>query len=123
MLVGTDDEAEPLTIKEIATSVDRALRGAEISGLESDEVVDAALRRQANILAEVAALFVALRELPTEAKATIVHDFVGVRDWMEGVTRAPKDPAVEALLLKCDDLRDQKRLQLEFMHQPGHRST
>ncbi len=71
MLVGTDDEAEPLTIKEIATSVDRALRGAEISGLESDEAVDAALRRQANILAEVAALFVALRELPAGAKATI----------------------------------------------------
>ncbi len=58
----------------------------------------------------MAALLLALRELPEEAEVTIVHDYVGVRNWMEGDSKPPKDPALKAVLAACVDLRDGKGL-------------
>jgi ribonuclease HI len=123
VLVSMDgDDNEPVTVKEIPSSVADVFRGSPIRGLESNESIAEALGRQQNILAEMAALFLALRELPEEAEVTIVHDYVGVRNWMEGLSKLPKDPALKAVVLACGDLREGKSLRLTFLHQPGHRS-
>ena len=123
VLVGMDDDDnEPVTVNEIPTSVAGVFRGSVIPGLDSDESISEALARQKNILAEMAALFLALRELPEEAEVTIVHDYVGVGSWMEGDSKPPKDPALKAVIAACVDLRDGKGLRLTFLHQPSHRS-
>lgn len=62
VLVGMDeDDSEPVTVNEIPTSVAAVFRGSVIPGLDSDESISEALARQKNVLAEMAALFLALR--------------------------------------------------------------
>jgi hypothetical protein len=75
--------AHPQVVQEIATSVGEVFHGAAIPGLDSDQAVGAELGRLANILAELAGLYVALSELPEGAGVTIVHDYEGVGAWME----------------------------------------
>jgi ribonuclease HI len=123
VLVGMDDaDSEPVTVNEIPTSVATVFRGSLIPGLDSDESISVALARLKNILAELAALFLALRELPEQAKVTIVHDYVGVGNWMKGDSRPPRDPVLEAVIGACVNLCADKAMRLTFLYQPSHRS-
>lgn len=120
---GTDNEnREPQVMQEIATSVGQVFRGAAIPGLESDQAIDEALGRLANILAEMAGLYAALSELPEGVEVTIVHDYAGVGAFMQDQWRA-KDPVVSAVVIASRALAEVKKLRLRFVHQRGHMST
>lgn len=119
----TDTDPEPVTVKEIPTSVRQVFQAQVIPGLRSAETINEALGRLANVLSEMTALYVALEELPEGVETTVVHDYIGVRDWMQPRSQPPKDLVLQAVVGACRDLRDIKRLHLEFLHQPGHRST
>jgi hypothetical protein len=123
VLVGVHEgDEKPVSVSEIATSVAEVFRASTIVDLDSDESIGVALARQKNILAEMAALYLALGEFPEGAESTIVHDFVGVGNWMDGLSKPPKDPALKALVAACLDLCERKKLVPTFLHQPGHRS-
>jgi hypothetical protein len=113
---------EPSVIKEIATSVIFAFRGAGIPALESDVLVVTALRRVRNVLAELAGLYTAVLEVPIGAVVTVVHDYEGVGAFMEEGRWRARDPAVKAVASACRELAHSKSLELTFRHQPGHHS-
>jgi len=118
---GAEDGAEPSVVSHFATSVARIFRDAGIPGLDSDERVAEALGLVHHILAELAALYRALLEVPEGSAPTIVHDYVGVGAFMEGRWR-PKNPVVRAVVSASLALAVGRGLELGFRHQPGHRS-
>lgn len=124
VLVQMSDKAdEPVATKEIATSVHDIFRDRPLPGLASADEVQEALDRRRNILSEIAALFVAIEEISAGSKVTIVHDYVGVADWMEKRSRPPRDAALKSLVSECMQMSETKRLEIKYLHQPGHRST
>jgi ribonuclease HI len=120
--VADNANAEPNVVQEIATSVGEIFHGAAIPGLHSDQAIREALARLRNDLAELAGLFLALRQAPAQAKLTIVHDFTGVGAFMQDQWSA-KDHIVRAVVSASRALAEGKELQLRFMHQPGHTAT
>jgi ribonuclease HI len=120
---GADNESmEPQVMQEIATSVGQIFDGVAIPGLETGRAINEALGRLRNVLAELAGLYVALRDLTSGAEATIVHDYAGVGAWMEGRWRV-KDPIVSAVVSASQVLVKRNELRLRFVHQAGHMST
>jgi len=119
VVIVTADDGELVVVQEVGTSVRRVVRGKGIGGLETDQEVEAALRRSGNIVAEQAAGYMAIRKLPSGAEATIVHDLLYLKDWM--IQRPP--PRQWPLLMAARRLAKKKGLTLRFVHQHGHRST
>jgi len=117
-----NQSTEPHVVKEIATSVGHVFHGAAIAGLETNQAINEALARLANILSELAGLYAALGGLPEGAEASIVHDYAGVGAFMENQWQ-PKDPVVEAVVSASRAVAKRKGLRLRFVHQPGHMST
>jgi ribonuclease HI len=74
------------------------------------------------VLAELAALYLALRLVPAGGAVTIVHDYEGVGAWMTGRWKT-KDPLVAEVVAACKALAASRRLTLAFQHQRGHQST
>ena len=103
-------------------TVVEVLAGAGIPGLESTKAISAALGRLRNILAELAALYLALKLVPEGAAATIVHDYEGVGAWMEGRWKA-RDAVVAALTAACRALVEARRLRVSYRHQRGHQAS
>lgn len=117
---GTSEE--PVVVTEIATSVGQVFHGGVIPGLDDDAAVGAALEQVRNVLAELAGLYLALWQAPEEAHLSIVHDYKGVGDWMEGRWKA-KDPVVKAVVTSCRGVVESKRLQMAYTWQHGHTSA
>jgi hypothetical protein len=107
----------------ISTSVHEVFGEAGLLGLESPEAVAAALADHRNILAEMAALYVVLRGAEPKSSFTVVHDYVGVAEWMdEGGWKAHK-PVLRAVAEACRTMIGEGRLHVTFQHQKGHSST
>ncbi len=121
VLVEHDGQASHVR-QEISTSVHDAFRDAGIAGLASATDVSAALARLRNVLAELGALYVALRLAPPSSAVTVVHDYEGVGAWIEGRWKA-KDPIVAAVVAACRTLITTRGLGVTFQHQRGHQST
>jgi ribonuclease HI len=117
----TDDEPETV-VEQGGFTVVEVLAGAGIPGLASKKAIDDALGRLRNILAELAALFLALTLVPDGSSVTIVHDYEGVGAWMEGRWKA-KDPGVAALIAACRALITRRRLTVAYRHQRGHQAS
>ena len=75
-----------------------------------------------NILAELAALYHVFRTAKAGSEFTVVHDYVGVAEWMEGRWKA-KDPVVAAVIAACRALIERRRLRVGFRHQRGHQAS
>lgn len=120
--MGNDDEEEPRVLSEIATCVGWIFEGAEIEGLDSAADIDSELGRIRNILAEMAGLYEALRQMRLGTEATIIHDYEGVGAFMQGEWR-PKDSSVRSIVEAARKLRDEKALRLMFIHVVGHTAT
>ena len=103
-------------------TVVEVLAGAGIPGLESAKAISAALGRLRNVLAELAALYLALKRVPEGAAVTIVHDYEGVGAWMEGRWKA-RDAVVAALTAACRALVEARRLRVSYRHQRGHQAS
>jgi hypothetical protein len=123
IVVGSDTGGRPMVVKEIATSVHRALQGGGIPGLQSDEEVNEALGGLANSLTEMAALYAALREVPPGGAVTVVHDFVGVSAFMQDGGPVPDNVRLRGIIAACHALVDTNNLSIAFVHQPRGRST
>jgi hypothetical protein len=122
-----DEEGADLQVlKEIPTNVREIFRDSTIPGLESDNDIDGALSRTHNIFAEMAGLYVSVRELaavlsgPGPVEATIVHDYVGVGAWMGDKWRLAKDSVLKDLIAATRTLIAQNNLALSYLHQHGH---
>jgi hypothetical protein len=116
-----DDEDESI-VDQGGFTVAEVLAGAGISLLSSKKAINDALGRLRNILAELAALYLALTLVPENATVTIVHDYEGVGAWMEGRWKA-KDAVVAAVIAACRALIERRRLRVAFRHQRGHQAS
>ena len=112
-------DGDPEIVEAVGLTVTQVFAGAGVRTLSTPPAVRAALERLRNVLAELAALHLALRMLPEGAAVTIVHDYEGIGAWLEGRWRA-KDPLVAEIVAACRDLIGRRRLAVRFRHQRGH---
>lgn len=91
---GSDDPGIDLAV---ASSVKEVISSSDFSSL-SLEQLDASVGKSPSTIAEMCAAFKAIRELPEKSKATIVHDWVGVADWLEERVRRSKDPVISQIV-------------------------
>ena len=113
---------EPTVVEALGMTVREVLTGGAVASLTEPKAIAAALARLRNILAELAALYLALRLAPEGASLTVVHDYEGVGAWMTGRWKT-KDPLVAELVSACGALATARRLTLSFRHQRGHQSS
>ncbi|HEY3101710.1 MAG TPA: viroplasmin family protein [Methylomirabilota bacterium] len=112
-------DGDPEIVEAVGLTVDQVFAGAGVRSLSTPPAVRAALERLRNVLAELAALHLALRLLPEGAAVTVVHDYEGVGAWLEGRWQA-KDPLIAEIVAACRDLIGRRRLAVRFRHQRGH---
>ncbi len=119
VLVERTADGEPEILEALGLTVDQVFAGAGLPSLATRPAIAAALRRLRNVLAELAALHLALRLVPEGSALTVVHDYEGVGAWLEGRWRA-KDPLVAEVVEACRALIGRRRLAVRFRHQRGH---
>jgi ribonuclease HI len=122
VLVEAGPEGDPRVVREVGTTVYDVFRGAAIPGLETHREVTVAIDRLRNIVAELAALYHALRAIPPGTAVTVVHDYEGVGAWLEGRWKT-NDPLVTALVAACRALAGARGLAVAFRRQRGHESS
>ena len=122
VIVQKGDEDEESVVEQGGFTVVEVLAGARVAGLGSKKAINAALERLRNVLAELAALYLALTLVPEGAAVTVVHDYEGVGAWMEGRWKA-NDPIVAAVVAGCHEVVDARRLRVGYRHQRGHQAA
>ena len=115
------DEQESI-VEQGGYTVVEVLIGAGIPGLTTKKAISDALGRLRNILAELAALYLALTLVPERSAVTVVHDYEGVGAWMEGRWKA-RDPLVASIVVACHALAERRGLTVGYRHQRGHQSA
>jgi ribonuclease HI len=113
---------EPRVVDEAGMTVTQVFAGGSVASLASMEAIAAALARLRNVLAELAALYLALRIAPDRARLTVVHDYEGVGAWMTGRWKT-RDPIVADVVGACATLASSRGLTLAFRHQRGHQAA
>jgi ribonuclease HI len=113
---------EPSVVDELGLTVRQVFAGGPVASLATPEAIGAALVRLRNVLAELGALYLALRLAPEGAALTVVHDYEGVGAWMTDRWKT-RDPLVAELVAACRALAAQRRLALTFRRQAGHQSS
>jgi len=119
VIVERSPDGEPEIVEALGLTVEQVFAGAGMRSLSTRPAVRAALERLRNVLAELAALHLALRLVPEGAAVTVVHDYEGVGAWLEGRWRT-KDPLVADVVAACRDLIGRRRLAVRFRRQRGH---
>lgn len=115
------DGAEPEVVKKIATSSARVLEQLPLELPPTHTVAET--MRLRNGLAEMAALYVALQELPRGSISTVVHDYRGVEAFVHTAGKwRPKNPTMRTVVKAAQHLVQEKALRLDFRHQRSHRS-
>lgn len=120
LVEAVDDE--PSVVEALGMTVQEVFAGGGVASLTERRAIATALARLRNILAELAALYLALRLAPEGAPLTVVHDYEGVGAWMTGRWKT-KDPLVAEVIAACKALASGRRLTLAFRHQRGHQSS
>jgi Caulimovirus viroplasmin len=119
VIVQRHADAEPEIVEALGLTVVEVFAGGEVRSLSTRAAVIAALGRLRNVLAELAALHLALRLVPEGAAVNVVHDYEGVGAWLERRWRA-KDELVAEIVAACRELITRRRLTVRFRHQRGH---
>ena len=122
VLVERTADGEPEILEALGLTVYEVFAGAGLPSLATRPAIAAALRRLRNVLAELAALHLALRLVAEGTAMTVVHDYEGVGAWLEGRWRA-KDPLVAEIVESCRALIGRRRLAVRFRHQRGHAAS
>ena len=117
--VGDEDES---AVEQGAFTVAEIFAGVGIPLLLSTQAIRDALGRLRNILAELAALYLALTLVPEDTAVTVVHDYEGIGAWMEGRWKT-KDPVVAAVIAACRAVVERRRLRVSYRHQRGHQAA
>jgi arylsulfatase A-like enzyme len=115
-------ESGPVSVRDLATTVYDVFGRAGIPSLDTRSKITAATDSLQNILAELGALYAALKEAAPGSTLTVVHDYEGVGAWLEGRWKA-KNPIVAEVVAACQALIDTRGLRVRFRHQRGHEST
>lgn len=106
------------TTREISTTVH------EILAPRVDlQTISDALTRFRNVLAELTACYHALTIIHPHTTVTIVHDYLGIARWVTGTWNMPANRLLVDLRDACCELIRAKSLTVQFLHQPGHRSS
>jgi ribonuclease H-related protein len=113
---------EPSVVEALGMTVREVFTGGGVASLTRPEDIATGLLRLRNVLAELAALYLALRLVPEGASLTVVHDYEGVGAWMTGRWKT-KDALVAEIVAACTALAASRRLTLAFRHQRGHQSS
>lgn len=113
---------EPVVEEALGMTVRQVFAGGTVASLREAKPIAAALLRLRNVLAELGALYLALRLAPERAPLTVVHDYEGVGAWMTGRWKT-KDPLVAEIVAACRALSSARNLTLVFHHQRGHQSS
>lgn len=113
---------EPSVVDALGMTVSEVFTGGGVASLTRPQDIATALLRLRNVLAELAALYLALRLVPEGASLTVVHDYEGVGAWMTGRWKT-KDVLVAEIVAACTALAATRRLTLAFRHQRGHQSS
>jgi len=116
---GDEDEE---VVAQAGHTVMEVFAGAGIAPLNTRAGLNEALSRLRNVLAELAALYLALTLVPERAAVTIVHDYEGVGAWMDGRWKA-RDPIVATVIDACHALIARRGLRVSYRHQRGHQSA
>ena len=119
VIVERPPDGESEIVEALGLTVEQVFAGAGLRSLSTRPAVRAALGRLRNVLAELAALHLALRLVPQGAAVTVVHDYEGVGAWLEGRWRT-KDALVADVVAACRDLIGRRRLAVRFRRQRGH---
>ena len=119
VIVERPPDGESEIVEALGLTVEQVFAGAGLRSLSTRPAVRAALGRLRNVLAELAALHLALRLVPQGAAVTVVHDSEGVGAWLEGRWRT-KDALVADVVAACRDLIGRRRLAVRFRRQRGH---
>jgi hypothetical protein len=90
------------------------------AGLDLDAAAE--LDRIRQVLAELAALLMALLEAPEGETLTVIHDYEGVGAWMMRRWQT-KDPTVRLLVERARAIGKERGLTLRFERQAAHRSA
>jgi ribonuclease HI len=122
VLVERTAAGEPEVLEALGLTVYQVFAGAGLPSLATRPAIAAALRRLRNVLAELAALCLALRLVAEGTALTVVHDYEGVGAWLEGRWRA-KDPLVAEIVESCRALIGRRRLAVRFRRQRGHAAS
>jgi hypothetical protein len=122
VLVERTAAGEPEVLEALGLTVYQVFAGAGLPSLATRPAIAAALRRLRNVLAELAALHLALRLVAEGSAMTVVHDYEGVGAWLEGRWRA-KDPLVAEIVESCRALIGRRRLAVRFRRQRGHAAS
>ena len=113
---------DPNVVEALGMTVRQVFAGGAVASLTEPKAIATALTRLRNILAELAALYLALRLASEGVSLTIVHDYEGVGAWMTGRWKT-KDPLVAEVIAACRTIATERRLALSFRHQRGHQSS
>ena len=108
--------------REISMNVKQVFVDTAFPGLDSEVAVVAALGKLHNVLAELAALYLALVAVPAGAELTVVHDYEGVGAWMQGRWKT-KDRIVAMIIDHCQRVTEIRQLRVAYRHQRGHQSS
>ena len=117
--IGDEEES---VVEQGGFTVAEVLAGAGIALLSSKKAISDALGRLRNILAELAALYLALTLVPEGATVTVVHDYEGIGAWMEERWKT-KDPVVAEIVGACRALIERRHLRVAYRHQRGHQAA
>jgi hypothetical protein len=110
------------SVREISTSVQGVFSDELVPSLGSPQEVADALAALHNILAEMAAAYHVLILAEPGTSFTVVHDYKGVAEWLEGRWKA-RSPVIRAVVEASRGLIEDRSLDVTFQHQKGHMST
>jgi hypothetical protein len=110
---------DPPRVRELSTNVFAVFAGSQIPSLATPPAIERALHEIRNVLSELGALYLALRECPAGASVTVVHDYEGVGAWMERRWKV-KNPIVSDVVGACRVVIERRRLTVTYRRQPGH---
>jgi hypothetical protein len=112
----------PICIQELSSNVVDVLTGASIPTLDSIDTIESAVERLRNIIAEMTALYAAIRLVPVREAVTVVHDYRGVELFWTGAWNT-KDAEIRELTEAAKRLADERESSVSFREQRSHKSA
>ena len=117
VFVESDGEQTRVT-QEISITVYDIFEKFPLPALESQHEINEALEKSQVIFSELAALYLALREVPEQSHITIVHDNEGTGGWMaEGWNL--ESEVVKAIIPPCRRLERERKFTFNISSPKG----
>ena len=112
----------PPVVREISTSVIQVFDGSDIPGLDHRAGILGALSQLRNVIGELAALYYAIKRVHAGTSFTVVCDYNGLAEWMQGRWRM-QDETVRHIIGECRRAVVERELKVSYHHQRGHQPT